>query len=127
MYWYLFIGVLVLYLLIKHPIILLGAATIIGINLFLQRGTKRSAETASETATESTIDKEEDVATDRAKNNSEKMSKFAAGFTHRPNSDDTESPEECEFVIKGEDECEFVRSNEMPSFSHDSGSFHLRF
>lgn len=126
MYWYLFIGILVLFLCIKYPLILLGAATIIGINLFLNRGKKKSVETAENDTVENTIDEEEGITSDRAENNSEKLPKFAAGFTHRPNSEDMESPEECEFVMKEDGGCEFIKSEEMPSFSHDSGSFHIR-
>jgi len=126
MYWYLFIGILILYLCIEYPIILLGAATIIGINLFLNRGKKKSAETVGSVVVEDAIDEEKDITLDRTENNSEGLPKFAAGFTHRPNTNDPESPEECEFVMKEDDGCEFIKSEEMPSYSHDSGSFHIR-
>ena len=125
-YWYLFIGILGLYLCITYPIILLGAATIIGLNLFLNRGKKKSAETVKNVAVEDTIDEEEGVTLDRTENNSEKLPKFATGGVHRPDPEDMESPEECEFIMKENGGCEFIKSEEMPSYSHDSGSFHIR-
>jgi len=125
-YWYLFIGILGLYLCIVYPIILLGAATIIGLNLFLNRDKKKSAGAAENVTIEDEIDDEEDVILDRTENNSEELPKFAAGFTTRTDPDDMESPEECEFVIKENGGCEFIKSDEMPSYSHDSSSFSIR-
>lgn len=152
MYWYLFIGVLGLYLCIVYPIILLGAAVLIGINLFLQRAGKRTVEEANEEAVEAAEKSSADDALSHIKTSDdlnvgsdviddasnhvktseyshdlndvgnvvseEKLSKFTAGFTHRPNPDDPESTDECEFVVKDNGALEFLKPDEMPSNDH---------
>jgi len=104
---------------------------LIGINCFLQRGTKKAKEKANNSSNNPEMSNAADdvskEAADPIENYEESHTEFDTILVDELNPDGIEPQNECEFVTRESDVSKYIKTEEMPSYSHDSGTFHIRF